>query len=101
MNSWYSWLTSVPGIDLLLTQTLYAVLVPAYFAVTVLRRNKSLLPVIAPVAVSFLGLLVSPMVQPHFETMRYLIPFVYSTPVLLCLAWSQNIASQETETKAI
>lgn len=101
MNSWYSWLTSVPGIDLLLTQTLYAVLVPAYFAVNVLRRNKSLLPVIAPVVVSFLGLLVSPMVQPHFETMRYLIPFVYSTPVLLCLAWSQNIASQETETKAI
>lgn len=101
MQTWYSWLTSVPGIDLLLTQTLYAVLVPAYFAVTVPRRNKSLLPVIAPVAVSFLGLLVSPMVQPHFETMRYLIPFVYSIPVLLCLAWSQNSASQETEANAI
>ena len=101
IQAWYSWLTSVPGIDLLLTQALYAVVLPAYFLASELRRNRALFPAIAPVIVSFLGLLVSPVVAPHFETMRYLIPFVYSTPVLLCLAWSQNGAIQEAESKAV
>ena len=101
IQAWYSWLTSVPGIDLFLSQTLYAVVLPAYYLACALRRNRRLLPVIVPVIVSFLGLLVSPVVASNFETMRYLIPFVYSTPVLLCLAWSQNSASQETEPKVI
>lgn len=101
IKDWYNWLMTVPGIDLLLTQTLYAVLIPAYFIVTVLRRNRLLLPAIAPVVVTFLGLLVSPMVIPHFETMRYLIPFVYSAPVLLCMAWSQNTAPTDGESVAI
>jgi hypothetical protein len=101
IHAWYNWLTSVPGIDLFLTQTLYAVVLPAYFTASVLRRNRALFPVIVPVIVSFLGLLVSPVVASNFETMRYLIPFVYSTPVLLCLAWSQNNALLEAEPTAV
>lgn len=101
IQAWYSWLTSVPGIDLLLTQALYAVVLPAYFLASELRRNRALFPVIVPVIVSFLGLLVSPVVASNSETMRYLIPFVYSTPVLMCLAWSQNGAIQEAESKAV
>lgn len=100
IRDWYNWLGTVPGVDLLLTQTLYAVLIPAYFIVSVLRRDRSLFPAVIPVIVSFLGLMVSPMVQPHFETMRYLVPFVYSIPILLCMAWVQKDATRQNDLKA-
>lgn len=100
IRDWYNWLGTVPGVDLLLTQTLYAVLIPAYFIVSVLRRDRSLFPAVIPVIVSFLGLMVSPIVQPHFETMRYLVPFVYSIPILLCMAWAQKDATRQNDLKA-
>jgi hypothetical protein len=84
VQRWYTWLATVPGIDALLTQTLYAVLIPAYFLGTggLRLRQRGWIAVI-PVIVSFLGLLISPMVMPHFETMRYLVPFLYTAPLLL------------------
>jgi hypothetical protein len=85
ISDWYSWLVAVPVLKLFLALSLYALIIPAYFLVSVLRRKKALLPVLAPVIVTFLGLLISPMVQPNPETMRYLMPFVYTTPVLLCI----------------
>lgn len=85
ISDWYSWLVAVPVLKLFLAPSLYALIIPAYFLVSVLRRKKALLPVLAPVIVTFLGLLISPMVQPNPETMRYLMPFVYTTPVLLCI----------------
>ena len=75
----------MPVLKLFLAPSLYALIIPAYFLAGVLRRKKALLPVLAPVIVTFLGLLISPMVQPNPETMRYLMPFVYTTPVLLCI----------------
>ena len=89
ISDWYSWLVAVPVLKLFLAPSLYALIIPAYFLVSVLRRKKALLPVLAPVIVTFLGLLISPMVQPNPETMRYLMPFVYTTPVLLCMVWSR------------
>lgn len=89
INDWYSWLVAVPVLKLFLAPSLYALIIPAYFLAGVLRRKKALLPVLAPVIVTFLGLLISPMVQPNPETMRYLMPFVYATPVLLCMVWSR------------
>lgn len=96
IEGWYYWLTTVPGVDLFLTQALYAVLVPTYFISSALKREKPLgVSSLTPVIVSFLGLMISPLVSPNFETMRYLVPFVYMSPTLLCVAWSQQNAPKQ------
>lgn len=98
IEGWYYWLTTVPGVDLFLTQALYAVLIPVYFLASALKHNRSLgMSSVAPVVLTFLGLMISPLVSPNPETMRYLVPFVYSTPVLLCVAWSQNTVQRKEE----
>lgn len=85
IESWYSWLGSVPILGVLLLQTLYAVLLPAWFLSCAIHlRGRISLVAVAPTVISFAALLISPMTIPHFETMRYLISFVYTAPVLLC-----------------
>ena len=89
ISNWYKWLKTVPGVNLLISQALYAIILPLFaLAILASTRRLELWLAFVPVLVSFMGLLISPMVQPHFETMRYLLPFVYTSPLLVTFIYA-------------
>lgn len=86
----YDEISNVPVLGILFSQGLYAVFVPALLIVAALvcrkefRRNA--LCIAAPLAISFVGLVLSPTLSSNPETMRYLLPFVYCMPISLFAA---------------
>ena len=89
ISGWYTWLKTVPGVNLLISQSLYAVILPLFVLAALSgTRRQGVWLAFVPVLASFMGILISPMVQPHFETMRYLLPFVYTSPLLITFAYA-------------
>lgn len=73
IESWYQWLSEVPILDVFLMQAFYVLLLPMYLlSVLLSKEGRGLRSAFMPVLVSFLGLLVSPLVTPNEETTRYL-----------------------------
>lgn len=81
----YVWFRSIPLIDILFLSFPYAIGIPALlFSIAFSCRNKrASLLVAIPVAISIAGYLLSPIVGEHTESSRYLLPFIYSAPLIL------------------
>ncbi len=96
----YYWISDIPILEVLFVQGTYTVFVPAVLAIVVLsvsnrsRRNEVCLAI--PICVSLVGLVLSPTLSSNVETMRYLIPFIYSAPLLVCIV-SALLASRKTK----
>ena len=88
LNLLYDWLSHLPVLNILFMPTLYVIIIPWLFFLLALGgdtnvRNRLLM--LAPSMCVLLGLLVSPTVRECAETMRYIIPCLYSAPLLLTL----------------
>lgn len=85
IQEFYKWFCTMPIFNIVLSGFIYVIFIPSLFLVILLtRKNKRSLLCFIPVALSFMALLVSPIVQySSFETMRYIIPFIYTAPLLL------------------
>lgn len=85
-RSLMSWLSEVPGIDIFFLPALYTLLLPC--ACMVLLKGSGSNVILIPTFVSLLFLLLSPvsLVSSNIEALRYLLPFVYTSPLLLAMA---------------
>lgn len=72
----------VPGVFVLYAPMFYVLCVPALLCLLLIQGEKRYRPLLAVVAVSFLILLASPISGNGVEAMRYVMPFVYSAPLL-------------------
>lgn len=80
------WIEKLPVLNLPLKMPLYAVVIPVFVSLYLRKTKSVLLPAMIPVWVSFLLLMVSPVsIAENVEAQRYLLPFIYSTPLLLML----------------
>ena len=76
--------------SLLLRMPFYAVVIPVFATLFLRKEKSSLLPAMIPIWASFLLLVVSPVsMVTNFEAQRYLLPFVYSAPLVLMLCFSR------------
>lgn len=93
VSGFSSWIQSIPGLNMFFVPALYAVVIPALATLLLLRKKKSLIWVAVPLAVSFLFLLLSPVstVSTNMEALRYVLPFVYASPLFLGLAFCKNL----------
>ena len=85
----YDALAAVPVVNLLTTRVLWACVIPAVLLVAVAcaRDKRSAMMLFAPIALSFILLMASPISSPfNIEASRYLLPFVYSGPLVLFVA---------------
>lgn len=109
LESLYLAVSHIPIISLLFMQTTYAIVIPAIYFVTafvVRRKQNNMLLVLSPLFFAFLGLLVSPTVRESAETMRYMLPFLYSAPLLLTLCFNRapktpEFGKEEMNRKAV
>ena len=75
----YSWLSYVPGINLIMYMVLYAWWIPLFVTFIILKkRDRNTLICLFPVLVAVAGLFMSP-----YASTRYIIPQFYSLPMLL------------------
>lgn len=96
-SSLAQWIQSLPGLDLLFLPSLYAVIIPFLCCVALATKRKSLLPVVSPIIVSFFFLLLSPVstVSTNMEAMRYVLPFLYSSPILFAMTLSKTAGDDD------
>ena len=88
MHDVYHWIARIPVLSLPLMPTFYVFVVPLTFLLMMSRRTenrRNMLLILTPVALSVAGLLVSPTVREGSEMMRYTIPFLYTTPIILMI----------------
>ena len=93
MEQYYDWFASVPFLNLSVFSITYVVFIPAWFLVCLVekRKKKRELLVFVPILASVVGLMLSATMYQGAEAMRYIMPFVYSAPVLL--AYSRYLLS--------
>jgi hypothetical protein len=82
-------LSKTPIISLLYTPALYILFIPLMSFLLIAKAHKRYLGIFVPILVSLLFLLVSPVTGVSYEAYRYIIPFIYLTPVLI--GFSTNI----------
>ncbi len=93
----YWWLAGLPVVSVLFISFTYAVYVPAQLIVSLIARRRDLFVCVVPVAISFAGLLISPIIGDHFESFRYYMPFIYTAPLVVafCLSIGQSSEADE------
>ena len=108
LNRFYNWLSHIPILNVLFMPTLYVIIIPWLFFVLALRKGshtRNYLLMLAPSVCVLLGLLASPTVRECAETMRYIIPCLYSAPLLLTLIVEEihagPVSVEAAETKAL
>lgn len=77
----YDGLASLPVLGLLFQICVWAVYIPLACMIVLLARNRKLLVVLVPVALSALVCLVAPIVSA-----RYALPLIYVDPLLVALS---------------
>ncbi len=88
LNSFYDTLSELPIIGIAFSTGLYATILPALALSLILSsKNKRYLIGLIPVVISYIGLLLSPVAIGQ-EAARYLLPFLYSSPLIMVWAWS-------------
>lgn len=81
-----AWLERFAPSSLLFKMPLYATIIPVFVTLFLRKKKSSLLSSLIPVWVSFLLLMVSPVsMAANIEAQRYLLPFVYTAPLLLMM----------------
>lgn len=80
----YQWVLGLPVVNVLVYAFPYALLVPAFlFLVVVSAGRLRYAALLVPVAASLAGLVLAPIAGANFEATRYLIPFLYTAPLIL------------------
>ena len=98
---WYDALTKIPALRLLLAHSLFSVVVPVFVAVSVIRSKQwRLLPALAPIAVSIVGLVLGPLTH-EAEMFRYVMPFLYTTPAMIMLARCALVSQDAVASRAV
>jgi hypothetical protein len=87
-------LASLPVINFLFMPMFYFLFVPALALLLLLKTERRYLAALVPVGISVLFLMLSPYGGVHPESFRYIMPFIYTTPLLLgfCLALGKRSA---------
>lgn len=83
----YDKLYNLPILKVILSYGFYALLIPVFCFITLLKSEKkkySLVVLPSIISVIF-GCLLSPVTASEFESMRYLYPIVYTSPLLVML----------------
>ncbi len=93
VSSFASWIASVPGLNVLFCPVVYTVLLPAISFLLVWRTQARGL--VIPIFASLPFLFLSPvsLCSSNIEAMRYLLPFVYSAPLLFSVSFGVNFKS--------
>lgn len=90
----YAGLCDVPIFNLLFTTYTYAIFFPMFLLLLLIvaRKLRSYMPVICMLFLSLAILFVSPVAGAHFEATRYIMPFVFTTPlvVVTCILAMRN-----------
>ncbi|MBR3252665.1 hypothetical protein IKF84_01160 [Candidatus Saccharibacteria bacterium] len=91
LQEYYDWLTDTPILNLGVFSITYVVFIPAWYLICLIMRGKKKrdLLLFVPILASLVGLALSATVYDGNEAMRYLMPFVYSAPILI--AYSQYL----------
>lgn len=85
VKDFYDWLIGVPLLNILFLSFTYALFIPAFFICSIGCSSKArpFLPVIVATLVTLAGIMLSPIPANHMEATRYLIPMVYTAPLLV------------------
>ena len=99
-KKFYTWFTEAPVLNLSTFSVTYVVFIPTFLFVCLLEKKKKLrdLLSIVPIVASLAGLLLSSMVYYGNEAMRYIMPFVYTAPILL--GYSQYLLRNSSEKRS-
>ena len=94
LKDYYTWMTSVPGLNLSTFSITYVIFIPAWLLICLTRcKKKREILAFIPILASIVGLMVSATMYYGAEAMRYIMPFVYTAPILL--AYSQRLLSRD------
>lgn len=98
----YETICGVPVLNLLFSTCAYAIFFPMLLLLVLLaaRRFRSFMPVMLMILISLAILFVSPIAGAHFEATRYIMPFVFTTPLVLvtCMLAVRDRLMQQVET---
>lgn len=90
----YAGLCGVPLFNLLFTTYTYTIFFPMFLLLLLIvaRKLRSYMPIICMLFLSLAILFVSPIAGAHFEATRYIMPFVFTTPlvVITCILAMRN-----------
>jgi hypothetical protein len=81
-----SFISKIPILSLLFMPVFYMLVIPLLSLMLIIKGSKRYLGLFVPILVSFLFLLVSPATGAWVEPFRYLMPFIYTTPLLIFFA---------------
>lgn len=89
-SSLYEWIANLPITSFFFYPFPYVFVIPMILALSVIESRKwNYLAFLVPPIISIAGFLLSPitgMTDIAFEAMRYMLPFIYSSPILLLLS---------------
>lgn len=97
VREFYNWIIEIPILNVLFISFTYAFFIPLLLICSICRsaRPRVFLPVIAATLITLAGVMLSPIPANHFEATRYLIPLVYTAPILIALS---SLVLQEDRT---
>lgn len=93
INEFYSWISQMPLLEIFFKTFTYAIFIPILFLRALIinnRRIKQYIPVLVMLGVSLFGIFLAPISADHVEAARYLLPFIYTSPVLIALTLNIN-----------
>lgn len=101
VKSLYQWYCGVPVLKPFFITFFYAIFIPALLFISLLitRRMRTGYPIIVMILVSLAGLFVSPITGDHFEATRYLMPFIYTSPIVITMCSLTLAQNQSPEKK--
>lgn len=92
------WMSSIPGLNLLFCQSLWASFLPILLSAFIVKYRRKNWLVILPTVVTFCFLMLCPVSQPtHPETFRYALPLIFTVPLLFGLLMSKAFGVENSE----
>ncbi|GHT80085.1 hypothetical protein FACS1894104_5500 [Actinomycetota bacterium] len=79
-------LAGFPVIRVLYTPSLYILFIPLLASLLFYKGNRRYLGVMVPVWISFAFLFIAPATGPNYEALRYVMPFIYTAPLVMAFA---------------